>query len=227
MKTPTVTVKSPGGSTLTNGTSYTVSYASGRVNVGTYTVKVTMKGNYTGTKTLTFKINPASLGTCKLSATSYTYNGSVKTPTVTVKNASGTTLTKGTSYTVTYASGRKNVGTYKVTIKGKGNYTGTRTLTFKIVPKAPSINKLTAKTKALTVTLNKQTTQTTGYEIQYATNKSFTSAKTTTVTNSTSTKTLSGLKAKTTYYVRVRAYKTVNGAKIYSGWSTYKYMKTK
>ncbi|MBR5452299.1 MAG: hypothetical protein IKV36_04830, partial [Clostridia bacterium] len=70
----------------------------------------------------------------KLSATSYTYNGKVRTPSVVVKDSKGNTLKKGTDYTVTYASGRKNVGTYKVTIKMKGNYSGTKTLTFKINP---------------------------------------------------------------------------------------------
>ncbi len=134
--TPGVTVKNSGGTALTKDTHYTVSYASGRKNVGTYDVTVTMKGNYTGTKTLSFKIKPIEIDTCtvKLSSTSYTYNGKVKTPSVTVKNSGGTTLTKDTHYTVSYASGRTNAGTYKVTVTMKGNYTGTKTLSFKIKP---------------------------------------------------------------------------------------------
>ncbi len=72
----------------------------------------------------------------KLSKTSYSYDGKVKTPTVTVKNAAGRTLKEGTDYTVTYASGRKNPGTYKVTVEMKGVYTGTKTLSFKISGKA-------------------------------------------------------------------------------------------
>ncbi len=229
VKSPSVKVKDSKGNTISSS-HYTVTYASGRKIVGTYKVTVKFKGNYSGTKTLSFKINPISISKCsvKLSATSYTYNGSTKTPSVTVKNANGTKLTKGTHYTVTYSSGRKNVGTYKVTIKMKGNYSGTKTLTFKIIPRAASINKLTAKSKALSVKLNKQTTQTSGYQIQYATTKTFKSYKTATITsNKTTTKTLSGLKAKTTYYVRVRAYKTVSGVKIYSNWSAAKSMKTK
>ena len=39
--------------------------------------------------------------------------------------------------------------------------------------------------------------------------------------------TLKSLSAKKTYYVRVRTYKTVGKTKYYSGWSTYKYVKTK
>ena len=76
--------------------------------------------------------------TFKLSATTYAYNGKVKTPSVTVKDSAGKTLKKNTDYTVSYASGRKNVGTYKVTVKMKGNYSGTKTLTFSIKPTTKS-----------------------------------------------------------------------------------------
>ena len=62
----------------------------------------------------------------------------------------GTTLKKGTDFTVTYASGRKNAGTYKVTVKLKGNYSGSGTKTFKITKAA---NKLTAKGKSTSVSL--------------------------------------------------------------------------
>ncbi len=227
VKTPTVTVKDSAGKTLKKNTDYTVTYAAGRKNVGTYKVTVKMKGNYSGTKTLTFKINPAKISSYKLSATSYTYDGKVKKPTVTVKNSSGTKLTTS-SYTVTYSSGRKNVGTYKVTIKGKGNYTGTKTLTFKINPVKTTVSKLTAGKKSITVVITKKSTQVTGYQIQYSTSKKFTSAKTKTISSYKTTKTtLKSLSAKKTYYVRVRTYKKVGGTTYYSGWSTYKYVKTK
>ncbi|MBR2315184.1 MAG: fibronectin type III domain-containing protein, partial [Clostridia bacterium] len=102
------------------------------------------------------------------------------------------------------------------------------TLTFKINPPKTTVASLTAGTKSITVNLNKQTTQTTGYQIQYSTNKDFTDAKTKTITsNSTVKTTLSSLSSGKTYYVRVRTYKTVNDVKYYSGWSAYKYVKTK
>lgn len=227
VKTPSVTVKDSAGKTLKKNTDYTVTYASGRKNAGTYKVTVKMIGKYSGTKTLTFKINPAKLSSYKLSATSYTYDGKVKKPTVTVKNSSGTKLTTS-SYTVTYASGRKNVGTYKVTIKGKGNYTGTKTLTFKINPAKTTVSKLTAGKKSITVAIAKKSTQVTGYQIQYSTSKTFSKATTKTISSYKTTKyTLKSLSAKKTYYVRVRTYKTVGKTKYYSGWSTYKYVKTK
>lgn len=227
--TPTVIVKDYSGKTISSS-NYTIKYATDRKNAGTYKVTVTFKGNYNGTKTLTFKINPQNISKCKftLSATSYTYNGKVKTPVLTVKSATGSKLTKNTNYTVTYASGRKNVGTYKISIKGKGNYTGTQTLTFKINPKAASVNTLTAGSKRLTVKLNRSLQQSTGYQIQYSTSKTFKNAKTKTITNyKTSITSLTGLKAKTTYYVRVRTYKTISKTNYYSNWSTIKYAKTK
>ena len=226
-KTPSVTVKNSAGNTLKKDTAYTVTYTSGRKNAGTYKVTIKMIGKYSGTKTLSFKINPAKLSSYKLSATSYTYDGKVKKPTVTVKNASGTKLSTA-SYTATYASGRKNVGTYKVTIKGKGNYTGTKVLTFKINPAKTTVSKLTAGKKSITVAITKKSTQVTGYQIQYSTSKTFSKATTKTISSYKTTKyTLKSLSAKKTYYVRVRTYKTVGKTKYYSGWSTYKYVKTK
>ncbi|MGN1420393.1 MAG: leucine-rich repeat domain-containing protein [Eubacterium sp.] len=170
--------------------------------------------------------------TITLSATSYTYDGKVKTPSVTVKDSKGKTLKKNTDYTVSYASGRKNVGKYAVTIKFKGNYSGTKTLYFTIKPKATSISSLTAGSKKFTVKWKKQSTQTTGYQIQYSTSSKFTNAKTVTVSkNSTTSKTISKLKSKKKYYVRVRTYKTVkvNGksTKVYSSWSKAKSVTTK
>ncbi|MBR3968348.1 MAG: CHAP domain-containing protein [Clostridia bacterium] len=166
--------------------------------------------------------------TFKLSATSYTYNGKVKTPIVTVKDSAGNKLKKNVDYTLSSSSGRKNVGTYKVTIKMKGKYSGTKTLTFKINPAKTNVSKLTAGKKSITVNISKKSTQVSGYQVQYSTSKKFTSAKTKTISSYKTTKyTLKSLSAKKTYYVRVRTYKTVNGKKYYSGWSTYKYIKTK
>ena len=118
-----------------------------------------MKGNYSGTKTLSFKINPSKISSCKLSTTEYTYNGKVKTPSVTVKNASGKTLKEDKDYTVSYAKGRKNVGTYKVIVKGKGIYSGTKTLTFKIKPTSKtSISIPTGGTSKIGAKSNKKIT---------------------------------------------------------------------
>jgi hypothetical protein len=132
-------------------------------------------------------------------------------------------------YTVTYKNNKK-VGEATVTVKFKGDYSGTLTTTFTINPKTTSLKKVTsAKTKTLTVKWKKQASQTTGYEIQYATDKKFTKNKTTVTVSSakTTSKTITGLSAKKKYFVRIRTYKTVNGTKYYSAWSKAKSVKTK
>ena len=167
--------------------------------------------------------------TITLSATSYTYDGKVKKPTVTVKGSNGKAIA-ASNYTVTYASGCKNVGAYTVKVAFKGNYSGTKSFTFKINPKATTVSKLTSpKTKQLKVTWKKQATQTTGYEIQIATDAKFTKNKKsyTVAKNGTTSKTITGLKAKTKYYVRIRTYKTVGKTKYYSSWSASKNLKIK
>ncbi len=160
----------------------------------------------------------------RISATEYTYNGKAKKPSVKIYDSKGKTLSSK-YYTITYDKGRKNVGKYKVTVKFKGKYSGTKKFYFTINPDDTSISKVTALKTSLKVTLKKKSKQVTGYQIQYSTSKSFKSAKTKT-TKSTSY-TIKSLKAKKTYYVRVRTYKTVGGKKYYSEWSKVKSKKTK
>ncbi len=164
--------------------------------------------------------------TIKLAKTKYVYTGKAIKPAVTVKDAKGNTIA-AKYYTVSYAK-NKNVGTATATIKFKGNYSGTKKLTFVINPKATSISKLTAVSKGFTVKWKKQAKQTTGYQIQYSTSKTFKNAKTVTVKkNTTVSKKLTKLKAKKKYYVRIRTYKTVDGKKYYSAWSKAKTVTTK
>jgi hypothetical protein len=86
----------------------------------------------------------------KLAQTSYEYNGKARKPAVTVKDSNGKDLVEKTDYTVTYAKGRKNAGSYTVQITLVGNYSGTKTLKFNILPaKAESLKaKATKKTEA-------------------------------------------------------------------------------
>ena len=161
----------------------------------------------------------------KLSATSYTYNGKAKKPTATV-TLNGKTLKKNVDYTVKYSSNTA-IGKAKVTISGKGNYKGTVSKTFKILPAKQTIAKFTAQKKGFAVKWTKDT-NVTGYQIQYDVKSDLKSAKSTYVkTNTTYKKTISGLKSKKTYYVRVRSYKTVGGVKYYGSWSAVKSVKTK
>lgn len=161
-----------------------------------------------------------------LSSTKYTYDGNYKKPTVTVTDSKGNKFSAA-NYSVAY-SNNKYVGKGSVKITFKGNYSGSKTMYFTINPKGTSISKLTAASKGFKVSWKKQASETTGYQIQYSANSKFSNPVTVTVTkNSTTSKSISKLKAKKKYYVRVRTYKTVNGAKYYSSWSGYKYITTK
>ena len=219
-KTPSVTVK-VGGKTLKKDTDYTVSY-SNNTKIGTAKVTITGKGNYTGSISKTYSIKNNFK---KATISNKSYTGKNITQSITVKY-NGKTLKNGTDYTVSYSNNKK-VGTATVKITGKGSYTGTITKTFKINPAKQEIQKLTAKSKAFFVDWA-QKGSATGYEIQYATNSKFTSAKKVTIKNNKTDKTtVSKLSGKKKYYVRVRSYTTVKGTKYYGAWSSVKNVTTK
>ncbi|MDO5547969.1 MAG: fibronectin type III domain-containing protein [Eubacteriales bacterium] len=158
----------------------------------------------------------------------YTYNGTVRKPAVIVMDSKGKKIA-ASNYTVKYASGRKNVGSYKVTVMFKGTkYAGSMSTTFTINPKATTLKSVKAASKGFTAKWAKQATQTTGYQLQYSTNSKFTGAKTITIAkNKTVSKKVTKLTAKKKYYVRIRTYKTVSGKKYYSAWSKAKAVITK
>lgn len=173
------------------------------------------------------------IGTVKLSKTAYTYNGKVQCPDEVVKDRTGKALKGGEDYNVSYSKGMKNVGKYTVKVTFKENYSGSKSMTYSINPKGTSVSKVTAAKKGFKVTWKKQKTQTTGYQVQYSTDKNFKkNNKNVTISkNSTTSKSVGKLKAKKKYYVRVRTYKTVKfggkNVKLYSGWSKAKSVTTK
>jgi len=166
--------------------------------------------------------------TVKLSASKYTYNGKAKKPSVVVKNSKGKKISSS-NYTVTYAKGRKNIGKYKVTIKFKNNYKGTKTLYFTISPKKVSDLKIKSSAKKQLTISWKKDTKVSGYEIVYATNSKFTKGKTTTKISSykTTKKVFKKLSSKKTYYVKVRSYKKVSGKTYYGAYCKTKSVKIK
>lgn len=160
-----------------------------------------------------------------LSASTYTYSGEYKRPAVKVENPD-VTLVKDKDYTVSY-SDNKYVGTAKVTIKGIGNYEGEIVKTFKINPSKVTLSKVTKTASGkFKATWKKHSTQTTGFQVRYSTSSSFKTYKTVTVSGKSAvSKTVSKLKKGKKYYVKVRAYKTVNGTKYYGSWSARKYVR--
>lgn len=178
--TPAVTVKNSGGVVLTKDTDYTVAFKD-NVNVGTATVTVTGKGKYTGSLSKTFKITAVDISKASITGVSdKAYTGSAIAPTVTV-SVGGKTLKNGTDYTVAY-SNNTNAGKAKVTVTGKGNYTGKASKEFNITK--VSIAKATvsgianktytgkALTQAVTVKVGSKTLKAgTDYTVTYKNNK--------------------------------------------------------
>ena len=103
-KTPFVTVK-VGGKTLKKDTDYTVSY-SNNTKVGTATVKITGKGNYTGSVSKTYSIKNNFKKATVSGISTKAFTGKNITQSITVKY-NGKTLKNGTDYTVSYSNNKK------------------------------------------------------------------------------------------------------------------------
>lgn len=139
-KTPTVTVKATlkdGDKVLTKGTDYTLTGNTGK-DAGPYNAIATGKGNFEGKLEAPWTINKADISdetlyTVTLSPTTYVFDGTDKTPTVTViRKKDNKKLTLNSDFKVTYANNR-NVGTATATVEGIGtNYQGTKVLEFTI-----------------------------------------------------------------------------------------------
>ena len=222
-KKPAATVTF-GGKVLQEGKDYTISYRN-NLNVGVTTVIATGMGDYTGYTSKNFTITKRAMtgGTVSV-ASSVSFTGSNITPSVTVKVA-GRTLTNGTDYTVSY-SNNKNVGKATVKITGKGNYSGSLSAKFDIVPAKQQIQKLETKYKGFYIDWA-QKGSATGYDVEYSVkaNMSGTVSKHLKA-NKPDTLTISGLSGDKTYYVRVRSYTNVNGKVYYGAWSDVKSIKT-
>lgn len=215
------------GENLVKDTDYTIAYPNS-VNAGTYSADIKYIGKYKGSTSVKYYIDKASNKDVKISMsrTYFTYNGKVQRPNITVKY-NNMTLANKRDYTVSYPKSKK-IGHYYVTVKFKGNYSGTSKIIYYINPKGTSLKKVDATLQGFKVTWNKQSTQTSGYQIQYSTSKDFKKSKIVTVNNNkTVSKQFNKMGNKKTYYVRVRTYKVVNKKAYYPGWSKAVKVKTK
>lgn len=229
VRKPTVTIQDANGDEISSA-HYSVTYPSGRKNVGTYTITVKFKGNlYKGTLKKTFKITRA---TQKIKASNIK-----KTLGSSAFSLSNVTLEKGDG-ALSYASSDKSVATVskngKVTIKKIGKTTltitaaqtanykkTTKKITLTVVPKSVKITKAVSKYKTNLSVFWSAGSSITAYQIQYSQKASFSNATTKTVSNRTY-QTFSGLSKGKKYYVRIRAYKKVGTATYYSAWSSAK-----
>lgn len=240
--TPTVTVKDSNGTKLTENKDYTVTYPDGRKAVGKYTVTVKLKGDYSGSKKISFSIiNLAK--TSSLTASSTT-KGTLKISWAAVSGATGYRVfvykssdsstrklvakVSTTSYTLTkdYNDKALKIGTaYRVAIiayadAGNGKLVHAPAgvnKTFTLTP-----GKATLKASSASGKVNLSWTNVTGesgYQVFYATSKNGTYSKLATTKANTVKYTKALTKGKT-YYFKVRAYTTVNGKTVYGSYSS-------
>ncbi len=229
--------------------SYDVTGLTGKTAVGRYKVTVTFKGNYEGTEELYFTIVPKKVSSITVNLNSADQKNGYNDVKATWKKSTG-----ANGYMVYYkkASASKwssPVSTTKTTYTKKNLAAGTK-YTFKVVPyyKAADGKKYydTAQYKSASTTTLKKVTGVkvvksgtkvkvswtningeTGYQISKMTKKSATQKTPLTVKSATAkSKLVKATKGKT-YYYKVRAYKTVDGKKIYGPWSVVKAFKRK
>lgn len=178
------------------------------------TVPIAVAGTYE-------KTSVVPISSAKVSKASITYTGKAQKPAVRV-TAGGKTLKVGSDYTVSYSNNTK-VGTAKIVVKGKGAYSGTKTLTFKINPPTPAISKAKTAKKSFTAawgTTSALKKSAAGYQVRYSATKSMKDAKIVTVKGSSKKSAkISKLKSGKKYYVQVRSYTKTGKATYYSGWS--------
>jgi len=227
------------GNKLKKGTDYTVSYTDSEgndvaspKNAGKYYVVITGQGSYKGTKKTAFRITAKAVTPAvSLSVSSCTWNGKAKKPKAAVTDGSVTFASS--DYTVSYKN-NTDVGKASVTVKMKGNYSGSKTVYFTIKPQGTVINRLTPRAEAFTAGWEKQDTPMsssyiTGYQIQLASDKAFTkNKKTVTVSDYSKTgKKITGLTGGSKYFVRIRTYMKVGTKNYYSSWSAAQTVTTK
>lgn len=219
---PKVTIKG-----LKEDKDFKVEYKDNK-KIGTATVTITGLGHFKGTVTKKFEIkigkpdvtlktksNGINIAWKKVpGAKSYeVYRDNKKIKTTTSLNFTDKKVKNGKQYKY------KVVAIYK---KSKGT---SKTKTVYYLTK-PEITKVKAGSKKLTINIKKNSNAS-NYQIQYATNKDFTDKVSINVSASSLSNVLKNLKAKKKYYIRIRAYKKIDGVKYYSVYSDIKSATTK
>ena len=248
-RSPSVTVKDTAGNTLVKGTDYDVTVPSGRKMPGVYEYKITFKGNYEGTKTLKFTINPETVDVATIKATQST--SVIKLPWGAVEGATGYRVyqyspSKGKFVQIASVKGvtsyRKatnlKAGTeYKFKVKAYTKLsdgtvlwaTASKEFLTATECKAPSITSVTSPSKSKATVKWSNVDGETGFQLYYSTKKTsgFKKVASYEANKLTGSKTFSASASGKTIYFKVRAYKKVNGQTIFSEWSAVKSVKLK
>ena len=247
-RTPSVIIKDTDGNDLIKGDDFDVIYDTGRKNPGKYNVQITLKGNYEGEINLTFSINPVK--TAKVSyenkgdhilitwdkvvgATGYTVyiykdseNGTTRKA---LKTLTGTSykLTKDYNGKALQLDENYRIGVVSRTRTEDDTILKSKEATIKTVTRKlqkPTLTVTTASGKANLKWTN--VANESGYEVVYSTSKDGTYKKLTT-TKANVVSYSKAFKKGTTVYFKVRAYKSVDGEKYYSNYSSIKSIKIK
>ena len=142
------------------------------------------------------------IASIKASKDKYTYTGKAIKPGVVITDELGATISSS-NYTLSYSSGLKLPGTYTITVKFKGKYSGTHKCSFKIIISNPS-PKASTSTSSVKLSWGK-VSGASGYIVYDANKKKIKDV------GSATSYTISKRKAGTTYTYYVRTYKKISG----------------
>jgi hypothetical protein len=239
--TPDITVRN-GAVTLHRYVDYNITEWINNTDPGTATVTIKGVGLYTGTASRTFTITkpetdsgtapddgdtpgdlsaPIAIAKAAAKVADRAWTGKAQTPALTL-TCGDKPLLSGRDYEAVYRNNVK-IGKATVVVTGKGDYTGSRTLNFKIIPKKPAITKLITGVKQVKVLWNKAAPaqKITKYQLRYRVRGK---GKWTTKTLSAKTLafTITKLKKGRIYQLQLRTCKTVSKVNYYSAWSPVK-----
>lgn len=212
-----------GKEVLDSGKDYKASYQNNK-NLGKAIITIKGIGNYKGTKKVSYTIVKRSVRsvTCHYKKTR-SYTGRWVKPNVTLK-VGKVKLKKNRDYTLVYRNNLQ-IGKASVVIRGMGNFTGKKTITFKIVPQTPKIQKLKKNKKSFVITYSSGK-MVHGYRMEVSTASSFAAKKTQKYILNGNRFEVCGLK-KGTYYIRVKAYYSKKGKRYESGYTSKRKIKIK
>ncbi|SFB12776.1 Fibronectin type III domain-containing protein [Acetitomaculum ruminis DSM 5522] len=221
---------------------YTLSYKN-NTNAGTATVTIKGKGNYTGSKSVSFKITKASLKKASVNLKAVNNNIQVSYKAVTNANNytiqqykgkkwSNVTTTSKTSYTIKNANGTVKVRVIANPKNSNYQASTSDSKSVTVLSKVTSVKAKALKGKKINVTFVKNNSAS-GYEVTYEYQVTKTKkvkgktkkvkekvTKTVVIKKNTNSVTLTNLTKGTTYSVKVRSYTTVNKKKVYSAYSS-------
>jgi hypothetical protein len=199
-------------------------------NAGTYkiTVDVAAGTKYKAAKKLslgTFTIKKANLAKIKLTVADMSWIGKQLKPSKFTYN--GVAFKASLNAKVKYGV-NKNIGKGTVKLTGKGNFTGTKTFAFKILPKKTAITKAVVGAKQVKVTWKKLSAaqKVTKYQVRYRVKGTVAwkvkAVSTKSLPVGTVSTTIKGLSKGDPYQIQVRSYKKVGKTNYYSAWSAVK-----